>query len=288
MVMGILGCRSSQPPEGGHGPQIEKRYPQKFKHTASWVVLEWAGKPHALGSGFLIDKPKGIFVTNKHVIEMFDALGRGSHKIFFNGRVYNASIIKTCPLVDAGIVGITGAFNPAEFPDPAPWARQKIKLADPLFIEGFHLHPYEVREKDRAAGRDYALIPIFDKYYDLGTRNLDKEREVVLEKLSGRVTKLDVQVDMEGEERGVVRDLRFLYNLYIEMKIDWDHQFSFGGLSGSAVKNDQGEVVGIVTAERRNFKKEIDSDILIPVYDTILITPIEAVNVLEPYLKPAS
>jgi S1-C subfamily serine protease len=39
---------------------------QNFKTDVAWIVLEWNGQPQDYGSGFLVDKDRGEFYTNKH------------------------------------------------------------------------------------------------------------------------------------------------------------------------------------------------------------------------------
>ena len=267
--------------------------PQGLKTDVAWIVLEWNGKPvyGGYGSGFLIDKAKGAFFTNKHVSDMFDALGKGSHKIFFNCKVYNVKIVKTSLLADAALVQITDPVGSSGLPDPAPFAKEKVKIGDEVVIEGYHLHPYFVRMSDEEEGYEFPLIPIFKNYYNLGTKNLGKEQEIVFEKLEATVTATDQKIKVEGQGEGIAQGIREDMNLYIEIKTTKDHKFPFGGLSGTAVKNKKGEIIGIFTAGPQlefdpETKEELpDGPVSIKrVFKTALLTPIESVENLISYL----
>ncbi len=267
-------------------------YEQNFKSDIAWVVLEWNGKPEngGWGSGFLVNKEKGAFYTNKHVGDVFNQLGRGSHKILFNGKVYNGVVVKTDILVDVALMQITDPFDSSEFPDPAPFAEEKVKVGDRVFVEGFHVHPYRIREKDIAEGYDFPLVPIFKSYYRLGTKNLDQEQEVVFERLEAEVTGVDKKTAIQGQGTGIIQSLRNESNLYIEIKTLKDHKFSFGGLSGTVVRNNKRETIGIFTAgpeeEYDPIAQSQDGFVLLKqVYRTANITPIEAVAKLKDYLK---
>ncbi|MEK7121911.1 MAG: serine protease [Patescibacteria group bacterium] len=264
---------------------------QDFKTDVAWIVNEWNCKPGGYGSGFLIDKERGAFYTNKHVANEFNNYGKGSHKIYFNGKFYNAEVVKVPPLRDAAIVRITDAFDPSEFPEPAPFVTEKVKMGDKVFIEGFHPHPYFIIESNKTEGYDEKTVPIWEKYYNLGTRNLDKKQEVVFEKITGKVVKLNAMIAFE-DTGDTVDKIKELSNTYIVVKVDRDHKFSFGGLSGTVVRNVEGEVVGIVTLKRANYeldkeeteKSQDGNTYLKQVYNVIGFTPIESVADLRQYL----
>ena len=264
-------------------------YAQNFKTDVAWIVLEWNCRPMGWGSGFLANKEKGIFRTNKHVSDMFNSLGRGSHKVFFNGRVYNAEIVKTPLLVDAALIRITDPFDSSEFPEPAKIASEKAMVDDTFFLEGFHVHPYRIREVDMADGYDFPLVPIFRDYYKFSTMNLDKEQEVVFEKLEAKVVVLDKKINLQDADRSFVQQIRNDTNLYIEVRTLKDHRFSFGGLSGTVARNSKLEIAGIVTAETQRLEDvaELDHGMTLKkvVFDTIMITPIGALEDLDQYLK---
>ena len=279
----------------GCGPKIEKTsgcdrpstFSQNFKSDIAWVTLEWNCQLYGYGSGFLIDREKGAFYTNRHVSDMFDALGRGSHKVFFNGKVYNAKIVKAHNVVDAALVAITDRFDPSEFPEPAKISTEKVKLGDKLLIEGFHPHWYYIRQADEGNGYKFEQMSILKDYYNLGTRQLEKEKEIVVEKLWSEVTGLDKKADFES--KNMTQDLRNMVNIYIEVKTSKDHLFSFGGLSGTVVRNIKGETVGVVTAEEEKLEEEQELGhgfvLLKKVFNAVYVTPIGVVDDLRQYLK---
>ena len=285
----VLSCGRTQPLKTGI-----TSYRQDFKTDMAWISLEWNGKLYGYGSGFLVDKEKGAFYTNKHVSDMFNTLGNGSHKIFFNGKVYNASIVKVLPLVDAALIKITDKFDPFEFPEPVVIATEKPDLGDLITIQGFHVHPHSIREWDKSQGFDYPIVPILDDYYHMGTKNLNKERQIVFEQLYSVVLGVDVKYDVQFDDSPQsYAGLREEVNRYIYVKTFKNHMFSFGGLSGSAARNAEGKVMGIVT--RQNPKEFVVDDdqtdkmggytVLKQVFTSIYITPIESVDNLREYLK---
>ena len=282
--------------------------PQGLKTDVAWIVLEWNGKPRygGYGSGFLNDKEKGIFFTNKHVSDMFNVLGKGRHKIFFNCEVYNAKIVRIDPLADAASIQITDPFNSSNFPDSAPIAKEKIKVGDKVLIEGFHPHPYAIRESNRVeSGYNELLVPIYKEYYRMkvyygGRRisDLDNEMEVVFEKIEGRVIALNLTwediMKKKGKDAaadGFIESLGNKINLFHEIRIFKDHKFPFGGLSGGPVRNSMGEIVGITTRQdvdryeydEEEFKSKGFAEAK-NLWDTVYITPIESVADLRQYL----
>ena len=284
----------------GSGPTKTEKpntypHPKDLQTDIAWIVIEWNGKPKygGYGSGFLADKHSGSFYTNKHVSDMFDSLGKSSQKIFFNGKVYNLAVVKVPALRDAAIVQITDSFDSSEFPDPAPVAKEKVKKGDKVFVEGFHPHHYFFRESNRIeGGYNEKLVPIFKEYYNIDTKDLVREREVVFERISGVVVETDASVflNQSGSSGSVVNRAREMANKYFMVKTDRDHKFSFGGLSGTAVKNIKGEIVGILTVEKTDFKElEKDEDtgikIVEPIFDLVGVTPIESVVSFRDYLK---
>ena len=287
----LLGC---QPSDIKDTLKRSDTYEQNFKSDVAWVVLEWNGKPKygGWGSGFLVDRKRGAFYTNKHVGDMFDALGEGSHKIFFNGKVYNAAVVKTHLLVDVALVRITDPFDPSEFPEPAPIATEAPRVGDKVWVEGFHPHPYRVREADESEGFKFPRLSIFRDYYKIPIGDIEKEQEIVFERLEAVVEELDKNVPIGDQGSGFVQEIRNKVNLYMYIKTLKDHRFSFGGLSGTVVRNRAGETVGIFTAGP---EVEYDKDTAMPlegglfiaqrVYKTGAITPIKAVNDLKKYLN---
>jgi hypothetical protein len=276
----------------GCGPTLPEKkarkttYSQSIVTNSCWVVLEWNGEPYGWGSCFLIDKEKGAFYSNKHVSDMFNSIGRGSHKIFFNGKIYSVRIVQALPLVDAALIKITDPFNPADFPDPSPISTEKPKIGDELLLEGMHVHPYLIREIDKEEGYNFPVIPIFKDYYGIGTRDVDREREVVLEKLNAAVISTDKKVSISSDS--LAQGIRNFSNTYIGARTSKNHNFSFGGLSGSPVKNSKLEIIGILTIEEQRTQEVEDLGggfkLLKKVYDTIDITPIAQVEELRKYL----
>jgi len=268
----------------------ENRFPcpENFKSTAAWVTFEWNGRPlefkgeqYGYGSGFLADRSKGLFYSNRHVTTSFDSLGEDGHKIFFNCRVYNAVVARVAPWVDASVFRITDSFDWSDFPAPDPITEEKIKIGDKVFVEGLHPHPYDVRQKDAARGLNYPLIPIYKDYYRFVGTGVDVYKEIVHEGFEGTVKELAVQAEVESDDPPHTRELKRQNVFYDVIEIDNEHLFSFGGLSGSAVKNKKGEVVGIVTIESKKYENWKT------VYQTILITPVSAIEDLQRFVKEA-
>ena len=264
-------------------PERRNTYSQEFKTDIAWVVLEWNGKPKygGWGSAFLADKKSGTFFTNKHVSDKFDSLGKGSQKIFFNGRVYDLTVLKTPPLADVAVVKIDGPFDFSDFPEPASLAGEKVKKGDKVVVEGFHPHPYFVRKgNELEEGYNEKPLSIFKDYYNMGTKNLEKEIEIVFERIDGVVEEVDVvvPVNLLDGSRGIINRTREIANRYIKIRTDKDHKFSFGGLSGTAVRNLKRETVGIFTLEfQGEFEMQKDAS-LEPVFKTTFATPIQAVK----------
>lgn len=281
-----LSCKvDSRPSSDG-----SKTYLQDFKTDVAWIPLEWNGKPMGWGSGFLVDKDRGAFFTNKHVSNEFNTVGKGSHKLFFNGKVYNTELVKTPPTVDAALIKITDEFDSSEFPESASFSGEKVKVGDRVWVEGFHVHSYSIRKADGESGYNFPVIPIFRDYYRMNTRDLDNEKEVVFEKLEARVTNINKKIEIGGQGSGIVQDMRNIVNLYIEIKTSKDHLFSFGGLSGTVVRNDKGETVGIFTAgptEESVPVHELEDGSVVSkiVFQTAYITPIGAAEKLKNYLR---
>lgn len=303
----LIACR----PDAGKPGQAEqgcgsRSYKQGLKTDVAWIVLEWNCQIQrgGYGSGFLVDKEKGAFYTNKHVSNMFNAFGRGSHKIFFNGKVYNAEVVQTPPLADAALIRTTDNFKPSEFPEPATVSYEKLKVNDKVWMGGFHPHPYYVRQSDEEEGYKFQIIPIYKDYYRASTRNLEKEKEVVFEKLEGKVVELDLawdEVIKRLEKRSgkkfpagnFIEEIGNRTNFFIEIKTLKDHKFPFGGLSGSPARNSKGEIVGILTRQdlfRYDYDKEELEETGMTVirkqlWDTIYLTPIESTKELTKFLK---
>jgi hypothetical protein len=264
-------------------------YPQSFRTDVAWIVLERNCFPAGWGSGFLVDRNKGAFYTNKHVSNMFNSLGRGSHKLFFNGKVYNIALVRNPLLADAALVRITDPFNPSDFPEPSKFSEESTKIGEPVLIEGFHVHPSAIRVSDEAEGFKFPVLPVFVDNYSKWKN--DQGLELVFERLEGRITAVDKKIgEIQGQGSGTAQSLRGQVNSYIEVRTSKDHKFSFGGLSGTVVRNAKLETIGIFTAGP---EEEFDPiaerpdgvKILQQVNKTAYITPIGAVSDLMEYLK---
>jgi len=282
----LLSCRGKD--VDSH--TVIKTYPQNFKSDVAWIVSEWNGKPAGYGSGLLVDKEHGAFYTNKHVSDMFNSYGKGSHKIFFNGKIYNAEVVKVPALRDAALVRISDNFDSSEFPEPASFSAGKIVKGQTVILEGFHPHPQSIIDSNKNEGYDEILVPIWDKHYNLGTSNYDKSIEMVYEKIAGKVISVDAVAPLGVED--IVDLARELSNTYVMVRTLKDHKFSFGGLSGTIVRNTTGEIVGMVTIEKENFEPDTEemnrsqdgNQYVKKVFNIIGFTPIASVANLKDYL----
>ncbi len=207
-------------------------YKQDFKIKEALFVKERNGAPYAMGTAFLIDKERGLFASAKHV----GIQARDVCKIFFNGRVYNAFLLKLPPITDVGIIKIDGPFDPSDFPEPYKFA-SKINKGDKTFTRGIHPHP----KKYQDAGR---LLPLMRGYYFI----LGRDGEFVYDNLEGEISDLDKRIENK-KIGGSSKMLADVTSSYIELKMKKDHHFSFGGLSGGPTVNDREEVVGINSSE---------------------------------------
>jgi hypothetical protein len=293
------------PPFEENQYKTEKRYPHPpdLITDAAWVVNEYNGRlifdrdrniiRGGYGSGFLRDKEKGLFYSNKHVTDVFGTLGGDSHKIFFNGSVYNASVLYVHELADAAIFKITDPFDASDFPDPIPFATEKLVVGDKVYLEGFHVHPYNIREANKERDIEYTMVPIMRDYYESVRIDTDHYSEVVFENIEATITEIDInlKIGSEGPSNKIDR-LRGEANLFIKATTEHDHLFSFGGLSGSAVKNEAGEIVGILTAESRKYETDPESldpdsqSIVITkfIFNEVIITSIEELESLHSFI----
>lgn len=297
----LAGC--NPPAEIGRNPYWEEnRYPQDFKTNVALLVIEWNGlKPHILASAHLADREKGIFYTAKHFTDAFGSLGPDYCKVFFNGKVFRARLIKVPPIRDAALIRLIQPFSMTGFLEPLLIAKDKPKLGDRIYIQGFHPHQYWIRKANEKEGFPDKVIPIIEEYYEQITRNLDKETQVVFDNLEGRVVKLDPRAVLRNpftsdEEKEAA--LEYENDSYIKVRMVRDHKFSFGGLSGGAAVNEQGELIGIVTAQDI-FRFEFDERGLFfdphgnrgvigeinQLFDTLYITPIDALKDLQQKVK---
>lgn len=285
-----FGCVSKEPPARG--------YSQNFKTPVAFLVAEGPSRKQIMASGFLIEKEKGIFMTAKHFTDVLAALGIDNCKIFFNGNVYEAEVVKVPPLRDAALLRVSEAFDASGFPEPFKPAAKKVKAGDRVFVLGLHPHPFLVRRINQKHGLTDRVVPIFREYYNYETRDQLKEQEVVFDSLEGKVDSVNIKIHISNEDpTNFVHRVRYETNLYFKVKTARDHLFSFAGLSGGPVLNEAGETVGLITAETPNIIwPDLKGN---PLFDNILkltfevrfedlyLTPIESVKDLYDYAKNA-
>lgn len=215
-------------------------------------------------SGFLISRNRGLFKTAYHFSQHLGENGVDWCRLFINGRVYRAGLHRALSNRDSAVIKILDKFNEIDFPEPPPMAIEKAKVGDSVSIEGYHPHPYYVRLRDQESGKKFQLIPLLKNYYQ--TVKIDREdyTEIVYEVLKGDVTDVDKPLVIKDHDQ---REISVNIHTFFTVKMREDHLFSFGGLSGTVVKNERGEVVGEVTAEQNKHEEE---------NRIIFITPIES------------
>lgn len=267
-----------------------------YPHTApatpvALVVAEWNGRPHILASAFLVEREKGAFLTAKHFTDDLEALGGDTCRLFFNGKVFTARIAKLPPLRDAALLQISGDFDPASFPEPYKVSALEPRIGEKVFVLGLHPHPFWIREQNLKGGHGDTVIPILKNYYGMIEFDKNREMEIVSDRLEASVIEIQTKIKF-GDEEDAWTELRNSANSYIRARTKLNHKFSFGGLSGGAVTNAAGELIGLITAEdpaRLEFDENgrlegIDFSIQI-VFDTLYITPIEDLKDLYLYIQ---
>lgn len=269
----------------------EMRYPQDFVVSEAFLTLEWRDKPKVMASGFLISREHGIFMTAKHFTDAIGSYGPDHCKLFFNGRVYNAVLLRVPPVRDAALLKITSPFNPADFPEPMPLAGEEPKIGEKIFFRGFHPHVYDVRQYNATRGQIDKVVDIFSTFYSVRMLDTSKESQVVFDNLEAhRVKPGDLMVEDPDA-------LHYENDRYIKVRSVRDHLFSFGGLSGGAAINEKGQVVGVNTAQDI-YRFEFEGDwfkvdpsgtearmVKRQMYDTLYITPIQSVAELINYAR---
>ncbi|MEK9180449.1 MAG: hypothetical protein AAB897_03495 [Patescibacteria group bacterium] len=264
--------------------------PRRKSYNHTWpqrpvalVVAEWNGRPYIIASAFSIDE-SGRFFTAKHFTDELFSLGIETCTLFYNGSVYEASVAKIPPLRDAAALTINGKFDPSPYPMPYKRTARKLKVGEKVFIEGFHPHPFYIREANAAEGFPDTVISILKDYYGIEMHDKNRESEIVSDRLEARVLATREKIKLAGkdDEWGKVKDD---INYYIKVKTDRNHKFSFGGLSGGPVTNGRGELIGLITAEQVVRMEFDDRGMLInpfaaqfkAVSDTTYVTPIEEI-----------
>ncbi|MEK7138902.1 MAG: hypothetical protein AAB799_01845 [Patescibacteria group bacterium] len=267
--------------------------------SVALLVSEWAGKTRILASGWLIDGGNGVLFSAKHFSDAFMdgivELGGSECKVFLNGRVYDCIVSQVPPLRDAVVLKLSGAFDPANLPRPYKIAKEKVKIGDKVFVQGFHPHPREITRSNARDGLKDMIIPILKDFYELRTADPLEQREIVFDSLEARVVAVNARVRINTEEQDPLGELKFKANRYIKVITARNHKFSFGGLSGGVVvridEKGEAEAVGIVTSEKPvRFGYDKKGNLLskaerVAIYDTMAITPIDSVKDLYEYAR---
>jgi len=284
----LVGCRFGP----ANKTETAGAYGQDFKTDVAFLVLEWNGKPYILASGFLADRSKGVFYTAKHFTDEFAKLGTDECKLFFNGKVYTARLVRLPPLRDSAIIKIVSSFSAEELPEPRRLASEMPVMGDQIFVLGFHPHSFRIRTANQSEGFPDREVPLMKDYYKKIIKDPGRQSEVVFDNLEGK------RVNPVPLDELLAKEMREYENeSYIKLKMVRDHKFSFGGLSGGAAVNSRGEVVGVITAQdpfrfefdENGFMVEPDGTIIAVIkkqfFDTLYITPIDSLRDLRVYLN---
>lgn len=279
-------------------------YPNDSRLNVAYLVIEWAEKkPMVMASGFLASKEKGIFYTAKHFTDVFGRFGPDYCKVFFNGKVYEARVMKVPPLSDAALIRITSSFSQDDLGEPLLFAAEASEYGDTLYVQGLHPHKYLIRQLNAKDGFPDKAIDIFETYYGQKIKDPAKETQIVFDNLKGTVVMPDPESVRSNKllpEDVRKATLEYENDSYIKIITERDHRFSFGGLSGGAAINAKGELVGVITAQDP-MKFEFDSDgfffdpdskefslgISKQIFDTIYITPMRAIRDLNKFVEEA-
>lgn len=234
--------------------RTENRYVDKQELAAqtAFLVLEIDGKlkydykgdleEGAYASGFLISRNRGLFKTAYHFSRHIGENGVNWCRLFINGRVYRAGLYRASSSLDSAVIKILDEFNESDFPEVPPFASIPAKVGDKVSVEGYHPHPYVVRMQDLESGKKFQLIPLLKNYYQTVRVDTEDYTEIVYEVLEAEVIAVD-QVRKFGE----MDDLAEGIHRFFMIRTKDNHFFSFRGLSGTVIKNQQGEVLGEVT-----------------------------------------
>jgi len=251
-VVGVMGAAFIS----GCRPSSEETcllaYAQDFTRPVIFLVAEINGVPEKASSGFLLNRDKGIFVTAKHFTDTIEDLGKDDFELFINGMMCNVSAVKVFPELDIALVGINGDFDPQKLPQPYPIADSLPQIGDTIYLEGFHSHPYLLRQYNKNRGVIGEVVPIFKDYYGIIRVDSMIEQEVVFERIPAHIFRIDtVEVFIEDSSQKKEYDFRANITDYFYARAYYNHLISLKGLSGGAVLNKKGEVVGVFVVGSR-------------------------------------
>lgn len=306
LLFSVCACN---PPPTENVYREEGRFLGGLNVPVALLVAEWGGKPRVMGSTWLIDGGHGALFTAKHVTDAFInntiELGANECKVFLGIKVYTCFVDRVPSVRDAVVLKMFSSFNPVELPKPYKISTEppKLKVGDPVFIQGFHPHPAEITKSNMEDGLKDLIVPVLKNFYELREADPTRQREIVFDNLEGRRVKPDPDSIrknpfLKDEEKKAL--LEYENDSYIKVHMVRDHKFSFGGLSGGVALNEKGEVVGIITAQdplrfeydKQGFLIDPHSGGRIDVFrkkkqffDTIYVTPIESVIDLYNYAR---
>lgn len=264
-------------------------YEQDFSEPVAWLAAEWnSTKLEIVASGGLIDKENGIIITAKHFTDELEGLGSDTCKVFMNGKVYTAFIIRVPPLRDAALLKLM-EFDPNELPDPYPISETGVLEGDTLFIRGFHPHQKLLIQQNHDKDFPDHPVPIVERYYkNFGRLIKHQISEIVYDNILSIVQETDALIELSDEDTDIFARAKNESNTYIRVQTERDHKISFGGLSGGIVVNEDNEIVGVITAEQEGFEKiPFDGPFVLVkrVYRTISVTPIWDLQELLDFAK---
>ncbi len=230
----IVACR----PPSDHRNENQKKgiYPieGRFNEPIAAILLERNGMidaNFAMGSGFLVDKKRGIFATARHVISRDTR-----YKLFFCGHVYSADRIIDPSIQDIGFLKIVGDFDPWDFPEP--YRISSTYAGDRAFVRGIHMHPKHLQT-------GHVIHSIVSGYYQSVILDINfgrETKEFVYDNLPAWVWSVD---EIANDEEVNPRDAYGILTKNYSVATDDDHVFSFGGLSGGPTVNERDEIIGI-------------------------------------------
>lgn len=295
LILFFTGC-SPSPDLGINEFRKQGKFPTTVDLPVAFIATEWSGKSRIRASGWLVDGANGVLMSAKHFSDTFMGdiieLGASECKVFLSGRVYTCIIVKVQSTRDAVLLKLLDFVSPSELPEPYKISKKELATGDKVKIQGFHFHSREITESNKKDGINDLIIPVLESFYDLRAANPSNQSEVVFEDIKGVIVKPDPDSTindpfLDGEQKKTI--LEFENNLYIKVRTDRDHKFSFGGLSGGVALNSRNEAVGVITAQdifrfeygkRSMFFGPHGEVIVVPrkqLFDTIYVTPIKSV-----------